>query len=246
MKKPTAVAGQRLLAFLIDALLICLVDRGRLAAPGGQAAEGAGDRSGGFDIGDKRYALHRGEPRASETLRGSSSRSPPSSSSRSSSRGSRAASPGRALAGIRVVERARASAPGVRQAVVRWLLWIVDGFVLLGRRRHPACSPRSKNQRVGDMVAKTYTVAKDARRAAARSAARRQAQPGVQGGAATGYQRAGGPAAARAGIRTRTARPGCATGTARSGPSTPRSSLCDIRHASVGHVRYLPGSELST
>jgi hypothetical protein len=112
--------------------------------------------SGGFDIGDKRYAFseeHAGKRTLWLILSIASvaivSIVIPAISG---------SSPGRALAGIRVVDREGRS-PGFGRALVRWLLWIVDGFFfwLVGG---VLVLVTEKNQRLGDMVAGTYTVPK--------------------------------------------------------------------------------------
>ena len=157
MQKPTAVAAQRFAAFLIDTLLICaviatfwllLVDK----LPKDQVIGDAG-----FDIGDKRYAFTE-ENSGKQTLWlllsgatafGLSVILPAITGS----------SPGRAVAGIRTVDK-EGRAPGFGKALVRWLLWIVDGlfFWLVGGILVLATQ---KNQRLGDMAAGTYTVKKE-------------------------------------------------------------------------------------
>jgi uncharacterized RDD family membrane protein YckC len=66
--------------------------------------------------------------------------------------------PGKAAVGIRVVN-AQGQIPGIGAATVRWLFWFVDAFVswLVGLITALATE---NNQRVGDLVAKTYVVDK--------------------------------------------------------------------------------------
>jgi uncharacterized RDD family membrane protein YckC len=156
-QKPTAVAGQRFVAFLIDTLLIfaiiavlwlLLVDK----LPKDQVIGDAG-----FDIGDKRYAFTEGNSEKQTiwillslltafvvsvvvpAVKGSS--------------------PGRAVAGIRVVD-GQGRPPGFVKSLVRWLLWIVDGFFFWAVGGIMVLAT-GKNQRLGDMATKTFTVKKE-------------------------------------------------------------------------------------
>jgi uncharacterized RDD family membrane protein YckC len=158
MAKPTAVAGQRLLAFLIDALIICAaVALLWLLLTDKVSREGIDPSSGGFDIGGKRYAFteeHAG--RRTLWLGLSIAAALVVSIVIPAISGS---SPGRAVAGIRVVDR-EGRPPGFVRALVRWLLWIVDGFFfwLVGG---VLVLVTERNQRLGDMAAGTYTVRKE-------------------------------------------------------------------------------------
>jgi len=155
--KPTAVAGQRFVAFLIDALLICaiiavlwllLVDK----LPKDQVIGDAG-----FDIGDKRYAFTEDNSyKQTIWLLLSAIAAFVISVVVPSFKGS---SPGRAVAGIRVVD-GEGRPPGFGKSLVRWLLWIIDGifFYAVGGIMVLATG---RNQRLGDMATKTYTVKKE-------------------------------------------------------------------------------------
>ncbi len=157
MQKPTAVPAQRFIAFLVDTLLICviiavfwliMVDK----LPKDQVIGDAG-----FDIGDKRYAFteaNSGKQTAWLLISGLvafvvSVVVPAFTGS----------SPGRAVAGIRVVDD-QGRPPGFLKSLVRWLLWIIDGFFfwLVGGILVLATK---KNQRLGDMATNTYTVKKE-------------------------------------------------------------------------------------
>jgi uncharacterized RDD family membrane protein YckC len=157
LQKPTAVPAQRFVAFLVDTLLICaiiaifwliMVDK----LPKDQVIGDAG-----FDIGDKRYAFteaNSGKQTAWLLISGLvafvvSVVVPAFTGS----------SPGRAVAGIRVVDD-QGRPPGFLKSLVRWLLWIVDGFFfwLVGGILVLATK---KNQRLGDMATNTYTVKKE-------------------------------------------------------------------------------------
>jgi uncharacterized RDD family membrane protein YckC len=152
--RATKVVGQRVLGFLIDALVFAL-----LWAIAWFALTGRFDKSsstgGGFVIGDTRYAFDSSTNRAVwfallvilflalfVVLPGL-----------------RAASPGKALAGIRVVNAA-GGPPGIARALVRELVWIADAFPyfvpgLLGF----VVALRSRgNRRIGDMTAGTWVV----------------------------------------------------------------------------------------
>jgi uncharacterized RDD family membrane protein YckC len=158
MSKPTAVAGQRFLAFLIDTLVICAaVALLWLLLTDKVSREGIDPSSGGFDIGDKRYAFteeHSGK--RTLWLIGSIAAVVVVSIVIPAISGS---SLGRAVAGIRLVDR-EGRPPGFGRALARWLLWIVDGFFfwLVGGVLVLATE---KNQRLGDMAAGTYTVRKE-------------------------------------------------------------------------------------
>ena len=72
--------------------------------------------------------------------------------------------PGKLIAGIRVV-REDGGPPGLAKALVRWVLWIVDGFpyFIPGLVGFITALTTPGHRRVGDMAAKTFVV----RRAAA-------------------------------------------------------------------------------
>jgi uncharacterized RDD family membrane protein YckC len=158
VSKPTAVAGRRFASFLVDALVICAaVALLWLLLTDKVSREGIDPSSGGFDIGGKRYAFteeHSGKRTLWLILSIAavlvvSIVIPAISGS----------SLGRAVAGIRTVD-AQGRPPGFGRALVRWLLWIVDGFFfwLVGG---VLVLVTEKNQRVGDMAAGTYTVRKE-------------------------------------------------------------------------------------
>jgi uncharacterized RDD family membrane protein YckC len=157
LQKPTAVAAQRLAAFTIDTLLICaiivvfwflLVDK----LPKDQVVGDAG-----FDIGDKRYAFteeNSGKQTIWFLLAGATafvmSVVVPSFAGWS---------PGRAVAGIRVVDY-QGRPPGFVKSLVRWLVWIVDSFFFWAVGGILVLAT-AKNQRLGDMATNTYTVKKE-------------------------------------------------------------------------------------
>jgi uncharacterized RDD family membrane protein YckC len=66
---------------------------------------------------------------------------------------------GKLVTGIRVVDE-EGGRPGIKRALVRWLLWVVDGlpFVVPGVVAFITGLTTVGHRRVGDMVAKTYVV----------------------------------------------------------------------------------------
>lgn len=157
---PTKVVGQRVLAFLVDfAIWAAIVAVFWLLLTEKFDKDLVAPDSGGFDIGDQRYAFEEG----------------------SSNRGIwtmitllsglaifvvwpavNGASPGRLLTGIRVVD-GQGKAPGVRMLprvivapIVDWFPWFFPIVALV------AMLVTEGNQRVSDKVSGTYTVRKEA------------------------------------------------------------------------------------
>jgi uncharacterized RDD family membrane protein YckC len=157
--QPTRVVGRRVAAFLIDTVVLWVIvavlwilftDR----------LDADTTTGGGIVIGDTRYGFHedsggkRGVWALLSILAGILIFVVLP--------GLRGTSPGRALTKIRLVGRDGGN-PGVGRAFLRYLLWIVDsfpyfaplvGFVLILTNK--------ANQRLGDMVAGTYTVRAEA------------------------------------------------------------------------------------
>jgi uncharacterized RDD family membrane protein YckC len=105
--------------------------------------------------------------------------------------GLRGTSPGKALVGIRVVSR-DGGTPGIGRGIVRWLMYIADGFpwvlpMLVGFIA--AATDSGQHRRLGDRVAGTLVVDKNAAGQPAGAVAP-GAAPGGGGGPALG----GGPA----------------------------------------------------
>lgn len=67
--------------------------------------------------------------------------------------------PGKLMSGIRTV-KADGTPPGIGKAVVRWFLWIADGFpyFIYGLVGFIVAMTNDKRQRIGDKVAGTYVV----------------------------------------------------------------------------------------
>jgi uncharacterized RDD family membrane protein YckC len=160
MQKPTSVAGQRFASYLIDYLVIAaavaifwllLTDK----IPKDQVAPD----SGGFDIGDKRYAFSE-ENAGKRTLWLLLSIGAVAVVSIVLP-GLKGTSPGRAATGIRLVD-AEGRPPGILRALGRWVLWVVDAFPWFVPLVGWICVlATEKNQRVGDMATNTYTVKKE-------------------------------------------------------------------------------------
>jgi uncharacterized RDD family membrane protein YckC len=167
MDKPTKVVGRRVGAFLIDLILLWIVELAlffamaekKSAVESGLSPGEQVNVYGNIKLGDDEWVLTGGkfvlwllvviligwlymavlQGKKGWTL-------------------------GKLAVGIRTVAEATGREPGVGKATVRWLLWIVDsapwlipyvaGFV--------TALATKKNQRVGDLVAKTLVVRKDA------------------------------------------------------------------------------------
>src|SRR5687768_1367242 len=170
MNSPTKVIGRRIGAFLIDWLILQVVNFALFFAMAESEAEvGAKVLTGDYDpdataygnitIGDTEYSLVDGRfvlwlaivlliawlyHGVLQGLTGWT--------------------PGKRLVGIRTVSEATGREPGIGRATVRWVLWIVDSLpwlipYLVGL---VTAAASSKNQRVGDMVAKTLVVRQEA------------------------------------------------------------------------------------
>src|SRR3954465_6562898 len=158
MQKPTQVVGRRVAAFIIDGLILAAISAiswyllTKDVGPGGCIG-------GGVEINGKCRGFTEGSNRAVWILidilanvgilwvwQGRTGKTP-----------------GKAAMGIRVVN-ADGQPPGIGRAVLRWVMWIVDAFpyiipYLTGFI--PALTSQ-RNQRVGDMVASTFVVDKNA------------------------------------------------------------------------------------
>jgi uncharacterized RDD family membrane protein YckC len=161
MKKPTQVVGRRVAAFVIDALLLTAINlavfflfaekradiESRLA-PGEEQAVFVNLNLGGDEYsieGSGKALLYLLLIAALGFLYFGVLQ------------GIKGWTLGKLALGIRVVDEAGRTGPGVGKATVRWLLWIVDGFFFYLVAFVTALAS-SRNQRVGDMVAKTYVV----------------------------------------------------------------------------------------
>jgi uncharacterized RDD family membrane protein YckC len=163
MQKPTNVVGRRVAAFLIDGILLYAFSFGLFFAMAdtqeerlGQLLRGELDADattyGNIQIGDTEYSLVGGEfvlwlflvflvgflyLAVLQGIKGWT--------------------PGKLALGIRTVDETGKTGPGVGKGAIRWLLWIVDGFFFYLVAFVTALTS-DKNQRVGDMAAKTFVV----------------------------------------------------------------------------------------
>jgi uncharacterized RDD family membrane protein YckC len=170
MHKPTKVVGRRVGAFLIDWLILQVVNFALFFAMADKDDEiarkvlsGEIDPSsttyGNVTIGDHEYALVDGKFLVwllivlviAWLYHGVL-------------QGTQGWTPGKLAVGIRTVAEQTGRPPGVGKATVRWLLWIVDSFPWLIPYITGLVTALAtqKNQRVGDMVAKTLVVRADA------------------------------------------------------------------------------------
>jgi uncharacterized RDD family membrane protein YckC len=156
MQAPTKVIGRRIVAFLIDLLILAVIVAGAWFALTSQQSGSCPAGGGGINIGDNCRGFYSGDD------------------------GKRAAwfaiifvawlvlfvivpglkgtSPGKSAVGIRVVDE-RGYPPGIGRSLVRALLfWLLEG-ALIGVI---VAAVSQRNQRIGDMVAKTLVVDKDA------------------------------------------------------------------------------------
>jgi uncharacterized RDD family membrane protein YckC len=163
---PTAVFGRRVLAALIDAALIFIpvimlassafeyYEEANLPVDGTEFCDTYLDQQGGmcFDAGDRVYFSDDSTAAASALLWGATI------VLFVLFQGVTGWTPGKLICGVRCV-REDGRPPGFVKALVRWLLWIVDGF--------PYIAPlvgfivgltTVGHRRVGDMVAKTFVV----------------------------------------------------------------------------------------
>jgi uncharacterized RDD family membrane protein YckC len=78
--------------------------------------------------------------------------------------GTRGFTLGKLATGIRTIREDNGQVPGIGKATVRWLLWIVDAapYLIPYIVGLVTALATKKNQRVGDLVAKTLVVRKDA------------------------------------------------------------------------------------
>src|SRR5215208_7810839 len=163
MTKPTNVVGRRVAAFLIDGVLLYAISFGLFFAMADTQEERlqqllrgdlkASDTTyGNIQIGDTEYSLVGGEfvlwlflvflvgflyLAVLQGIKGWTL--------------------GKLALGIRTVDGNGKTGPGVAKGTIRWLLWVIDGFFFYVVTLVTALVS-DKNQRVGDMVAKTYVV----------------------------------------------------------------------------------------
>ena len=164
----TKVVGRRVVAFIIDILLISAINLAIFFALAGDPVEGltSGDLEptstvyGNFTIGDKTYSVYGGNAALYFLLTLAVA-----IGYFVVLQGLKGITLGKAMLGIRVVkDDGSGQPPGIGRAFGRWFLWIADAFpyvipYLLG---FIVAMVNKQNKRIGDMVGSTLVVDKNA------------------------------------------------------------------------------------
>ena len=161
MQSPTNVVGKRVAAYIIDVLInfaitatawFALTTQISGKCPAGGGGVTIGDNCRGFVVGES------GKQTAWYLIVLASSLLifvilP----------GIRGVTSGKAMMGIKLVN-AEGRPPGVLRAFLRWILWIVDAFpyIIPNLVGFIVALNSERNQRVGDMAAGTFVIAKEA------------------------------------------------------------------------------------
>src|SRR4051794_37487172 len=179
MQKPTQVVGRRVAAFIVDGLILAAIS----AIAWYVLTENVGPGScigGGVTINGKCRGFTEGSNRAIWILIGLAA----DIGILWIMQGRTGKTPGKAAMGIQVVN-AEGRPPGIGRAALRSILWIVDAFpyIIPYLTGFITALTSQSNQRVGDMVASTYVVDKNA----AGAPAAQLAGGGQFGGAAPPY-----------------------------------------------------------
>jgi uncharacterized RDD family membrane protein YckC len=148
------VVGRRVGAYLID-LAIAILITALLWIALTDRLDADTTTGGGFVIGETRYGFHEdsGGKRTAWALLSIATWL----ATTVVIPGLTGSSPGRALTKIRLVNR-QGGKPGVGRAFLRFLLWVVDSLPAFNLVGFVTALSSKRNQRVGDMVAGTYTV----------------------------------------------------------------------------------------
>jgi uncharacterized RDD family membrane protein YckC len=158
MQKPTQVVGRRAAAFIVDALIIAAIDAISWYVLTKNVGSG-GCIGGGVEINGHCRGFTQSGNRSIwlliETLAGIGIFWV--------MQGRTGKTPGKAMMGIQVVN-AEGRPPGIGRAALRSILYIVDGFPIyvLPLVGFITALTSQRNQRVGDMVAGTFVVDKNA------------------------------------------------------------------------------------
>jgi uncharacterized RDD family membrane protein YckC len=161
MQSPTNVVGKRVAAFIIDTLIdfavvaiawFALTTQIDGKCPSGGGGLTIGDNCRGFVVGESGnqtawYLICIAAALIIFVILP----------------GIKGVSPGKAMMGIKLVN-AEGRPPGVLRAFLRYVLWIVDGFpyIIPNLVGFIVALNSARNQRVGDMAAGTFVVAKEA------------------------------------------------------------------------------------
>jgi uncharacterized RDD family membrane protein YckC len=161
MQSPTNVVGRRVAAFIVDCLISFAINVVAFFALTTQVPGKCPSTGGGYTIGDncRGFLVGQGGKQAAFYLICFIAALvifvilP----------GIKGVSPGKALLGIKLVN-AEGRPPGVLRAFLRWILWIVDAFpyIIPYLTGFIVALNSERNQRVGDMAAGTFVVAKEA------------------------------------------------------------------------------------
>lgn len=162
----TKVVGRRVVAFLIDGVLVFGINLLIFFALAGDPVEGVSDGSldpnatvyGNLELGDKTYSVYGstaglyfvlaiGLPILYFVVL----------------QGLKGFTLGKLMLGLRVVKDDGTSPPGIGRAFGRWFLYIADGFPYLipYLTGFVVAMVNKQNKRIGDMVASTLVVDKD-------------------------------------------------------------------------------------
>jgi uncharacterized RDD family membrane protein YckC len=158
MQKPTQVVGRRAAAFVVDFLILVVISVVGWFVLTKNVGSG-GCIGGGVEINGKCRGFTDGGNRtiwfAINTIA--------SVGIQWVMQGLTGKTPGKAMMGIRVVN-AEGRPPGIGRAALRSILYIVDGFpfYVLPLTGFIVAVTSERNQRVGDMVASTFVVDKNA------------------------------------------------------------------------------------
>ena len=153
-QKATKVVGRRVLAYILDSLILGVIVAGLWFAFTSSVSKAG--HTGGIVIGNTRHGFTSSGNRAawlaiSGVLALVLLVILP---------GVRGWSPGKLIAGIRLVN-AEGRPPGVLRSLLREILWVVDGLPGLNLVGFITATVTKANQRVGDLVARTFVVRAD-------------------------------------------------------------------------------------
>ena len=162
----TKVVGRRVVAFIIDAIIVTAINLAIFFALAGDPVEGltSGDLAptdtvyGNLELGDKTYSVYGGTAALYFALTLAVT-----IGYWVVLQGLKGLTVGKAMMGIRVVKDDGMSPPGIGRAFGRWFLYIADAFpyFLPNLTGFIVAMVSKKNQRLGDMVASTLVVDKN-------------------------------------------------------------------------------------
>jgi uncharacterized RDD family membrane protein YckC len=154
-QKATQVVGRRVLAYILDSIIVSAIVAGLWFAFTSSVSKAG--HTGGIVIGNTRHGFTSSGNRTAWIAISAALAIlllvvlP----------GLRGWSPGKLIAGIRLVN-AEGRPPGIMRSLLREILWVVDGLPGLNLVGFVTALATKANQRVGDLVARTYVVRGDA------------------------------------------------------------------------------------